>query len=72
MSTNSSSGASPGARYLHTASCMKDKMIVYGGGTTQPFDSDVWVLDAAQYPTLTWERKSMANADVGPGARMGK
>ncbi|ORZ03092.1 hypothetical protein BCR43DRAFT_482733 [Syncephalastrum racemosum] len=71
VSTNSSSGASPGARYLHTASCMKDKMIVYGGGTTQPFDSDVWVLDASKYPTLTWERKSVANADVGPGARMG-
>ena len=46
-------------------------MIVYGGGTAQPFDSDVWVLDASKYPTLSWERKDMSNKDQGPGTRMG-
>ncbi|KAI7854503.1 hypothetical protein BDC45DRAFT_127859 [Circinella umbellata] len=50
---------------------MQDKMIVYGGGTAQPFDSDVWVLDASKYPTLSWERKDMSNKDQGPGTRMG-
>ncbi|KAI9256596.1 hypothetical protein BDA99DRAFT_539654 [Phascolomyces articulosus] len=70
VTVRSTSGA-PGARRLHTANCMQDKMIVYGGGTAQPFDSDVWVLDASNYPTFTWERKDMTNKDQGPSTRMG-
>ncbi|KAI9021577.1 hypothetical protein CLU79DRAFT_753888 [Phycomyces nitens] len=64
-------GAAPGARRLHTATCLDDKMVVFGGGTTQAYDSDVWYLDAAAYPTLTWNRVTMANITQGPNARMG-
>ncbi|KAI8393378.1 uncharacterized protein BYT42DRAFT_640558 [Radiomyces spectabilis] len=71
VSVGSVNGAMPGARRLHTATCLKDKMIVFGGGTGQPYDSDVWVLDATRYPTLTWERKDMANKSNGPNSRMG-
>jgi hypothetical protein len=46
-------------------------MIIFGGGSTQPFDSDVWVLNATSYPNLFWERKSIANAVDGPNPRMG-
>ncbi|KAI8084673.1 kinase-like domain-containing protein, partial [Halteromyces radiatus] len=71
VNPGSVNGAIPGPRRLHTATCLQDRMLVYGGGTTTPSDSDVWVLDASQYPTLTWLRQSMANASQGPGARMG-
>ncbi|SAM08725.1 hypothetical protein [Absidia glauca] len=71
VSPGSSNGAIPGPRRLHTANCLQDRMIVYGGGTTSPFDSDVWVLDASKYPQLTWLRQEMANASLGPGSRMG-
>lgn len=47
-------------------------MIVYGGGTTQPADSDVWILNATNYPTLAWERMNIANVSQGPNLRMGK
>lgn len=47
-------------------------MIVYGGGTQSPVDSDVWILDASQYPSLTWQRQDVSNKGQGPGARMGK
>ncbi|CDH49151.1 hypothetical protein RO3G_05567 [Lichtheimia corymbifera JMRC:FSU:9682] len=65
------SSGPPGGRVLHTANCMDDKMIVYGGGSPSPSDSDVWVLDASSYPTLTWERMQMENISQGPSARMG-
>ncbi|KAI9319941.1 kinase-like domain-containing protein [Dichotomocladium elegans] len=71
VSVNASSSGAPGARNLHTATCLKDKMIIYGGGTTAPFDSDVWVLDVSKYPTLTWQRIDMQNKDQSPSARMG-
>ncbi|KAG0173633.1 hypothetical protein DFQ28_011126 [Apophysomyces sp. BC1034] len=71
VSVGSTNGAAPGARRLHTSTCLQDKMVVYGGGTTQPFDSDVWVLNAASYPTLTWEKKNMANVGDSPNQRMG-
>ncbi|KAI8098312.1 uncharacterized protein B0P05DRAFT_567672 [Gilbertella persicaria] len=65
-------GASaPGARRLHTANCLDDLMIVYGGGTNQPADTDVWVLNATSYPTMTWQRITMANQTQGPNSRMG-
>lgn len=47
-------------------------MIVYGGGTNQPSDTDVWVLNATQYPQLNWERKTTQNTSLGPNLRMGK
>ncbi|KAI9492309.1 hypothetical protein BDB00DRAFT_829236 [Zychaea mexicana] len=71
VTVTSSDGGPIGARRLHTANCMQDKMIVYGGGTADPFDSNVWVLDASNYPTFTWQRKEMANQDQGPSTRMG-
>lgn len=65
-------GAStPGARRLHTANCLDDIMIIYGGGTNQPADSDVWILNATTYPTLTWQKMNMANQSQGPNLRMG-
>ncbi|KAG2227205.1 hypothetical protein INT45_008449 [Circinella minor] len=63
--------AVPGARRLHTANCLEDRMIIYGGGTDRPFDSDVWILDASQYPTLQWQKAPMKNLDQGPNVRMG-
>ena len=63
--------AVPGARRLHTANCLDDKMIIYGGGTDRPFDSDVWILDASQFPTLKWEKAPMKNLGQGPNVRMG-
>ncbi|KAI8980409.1 hypothetical protein BDB01DRAFT_796314 [Pilobolus umbonatus] len=63
--------ASPGARRLHTANCVNDTMIVFGGGTNQPFDSDVWVLNASAYPTFSWEKKTMNNTADAPNMRMG-
>ncbi|KAI8341666.1 hypothetical protein BC941DRAFT_509768 [Chlamydoabsidia padenii] len=71
VNPGSSNGAIPGPRRLHTATCLQDRMIIYGGGTTSPFDSDVWILDASKYPQLTWSRQEMANASLGPGSRMG-
>ncbi|KAL0088268.1 hypothetical protein F4703DRAFT_1771652 [Phycomyces blakesleeanus] len=64
-------GAAPGARRLHTANCLQNSMVVYGGGTTQPYDTDVWLLDLASYPTLTWNRVNMANSSQSPSQRMG-
>ncbi|KAI8344748.1 hypothetical protein BC941DRAFT_15942 [Chlamydoabsidia padenii] len=71
VNPGSINGALPGPRRLHTATCLQDRMVVYGGGTTSPFDSDVWILDASQYPQLTWMRQTMGNASSSPGARMG-
>lgn len=47
-------------------------MIVYGGGTNQPADTDVWILNATNYPSLIWQRQNMANQSQGPNLRMGK
>lgn len=47
-------------------------MIIYGGGTTQPADTDIWILNATAYPTLAWQRMNIANASQGPNLRMGK
>lgn len=62
----------PGARRLHTANCLDDYMVIYGGGTNQPADTDVWILNATSYPTLTWQKIAMANQSQGPNLRMGK
>jgi len=69
-SVASVAGASPGPRRLHTATCLNDKAIIYGGGTTQPVDNDVWILDASAWPSLTWLRQDTNKAN-GPSARMG-
>ncbi|ORY95619.1 hypothetical protein BCR43DRAFT_493292 [Syncephalastrum racemosum] len=71
VSVQTINNAAPGARRLHTVNCLSDSMIVYGGGTTQPFDSDVWILDVSEYPTLTWRKPNVQNLADGPNARMG-
>ncbi|KAJ8662111.1 hypothetical protein O0I10_001803 [Lichtheimia ornata] len=71
VSVSAGSSGAPGGSRMHTANCLKDKMIVYGGGTQSPVDSDVWILDASQYPSLTWQRQDVSNKGQGPGARMG-
>ncbi|KAI8374882.1 hypothetical protein BD560DRAFT_393489 [Blakeslea trispora] len=63
--------AVPGARRLHTATCLDDMMVVYGGGTNQPVDTDVWVLNATSFPNMVWQRIVMTNQTQGPNARMG-
>ncbi|KAI8973181.1 hypothetical protein BDF20DRAFT_914666 [Mycotypha africana] len=64
--------SSPAARRLHTATCLDNIMVVYGGGTTQPTaDTDVWILNATAYPALVWQKVSMANQNEGPNIRMG-
>lgn len=72
MTVSAGTSGAPGGSRLHTANCLKDKMIVYGGGTQSPVDSDIWILDVSQYPSLTWERQDVSNKGQGPGARMGK
>ncbi|KAG0180348.1 hypothetical protein DFQ29_000874 [Apophysomyces sp. BC1021] len=71
VTAGSVNGAAPGARRLHTANCLQDKMVIYGGGTTQAYDTDVWILDVSKYPTLTWNRANMANVTQRPNQRMG-
>ncbi|CAO3663638.1 unnamed protein product [Rhizopus stolonifer] len=61
----------PGARRLHTANCLDDFMIIFGGGTSQPFDSDVWILNATLYPQVFWQRMDVTNQTNGPNPRMG-
>ncbi|GAA5802193.1 hypothetical protein HPULCUR_007654 [Helicostylum pulchrum] len=70
--TTSAGSPAPGARRLHTSNCLDDIMIIYGGGTTQPADTDIWILNATAYPTLAWQRMNIANASQGPNLRMGK
>ncbi|KAF9427435.1 hypothetical protein BGZ94_004923 [Podila epigama] len=63
------SGTTPSARKGHTAVCMNNTMIVYGGGTDGPLDDDVWVLDAST-SSWTWRRVT-TNKQMGPGSRTG-
>ncbi|KAG2235267.1 hypothetical protein INT48_004734 [Thamnidium elegans] len=69
--TTSAGSPTPGARRLHTSNCLDDIMIIYGGGTTQPADTDIWILNATAYPTLAWQRMNIANSSQGPNLRMG-
>ncbi|ORX89346.1 hypothetical protein K493DRAFT_340711 [Basidiobolus meristosporus CBS 931.73] len=69
--------AMPGARIGHSASCLTDKMIVFGGtgGTAQtninsPTDNDIWVLELVGN-TYTWSRAPIKNKSNAPTARMG-
>ncbi|KAF7729033.1 CSN-associated deubiquitinating enzyme Ubp12 [Apophysomyces ossiformis] len=71
VTAGSVNGAAPGARRLHTANCLQDKMIIYGGGITQAYDTDVWILDVSKYPALTWNRANMVNITQRPNPRMG-
>ncbi|KAF9081882.1 F-box only protein 42 [Mortierella sp. AD031] len=62
-------GAVPSARKGHTAVCLDDTMIVYGGGPDGPLDDDVWVLNAS---TTNWVWNRMTtNKQAGPGPRTG-
>ncbi|KAF9977088.1 Cyclin-dependent kinase 12 [Actinomortierella ambigua] len=64
-------GSVPSPRKGHTAVCLDNTMIVYGGqgGTGSPVDNDVWVLDASK-PQWVWNRMS-TNKQAGPGQRSG-
>lgn len=64
-------GSAPGARRLHTATCMDDYMLIYGGGTNQPIDSNLYILNASNYPSFTWGQITTNNQTNGPGLRMG-
>ncbi|KAF9929833.1 F-box only protein 42 [Mortierella alpina] len=67
--TEGTGGSVPSARKGHTAVCLNNTMIVYGGGPDGPLDDDVWVLDATK-PQWTWNRIS-TNKQAGPGPRTG-
>ncbi|KAI9306665.1 hypothetical protein BJ944DRAFT_238548 [Cunninghamella echinulata] len=69
INPNSINGSIPGPRRLHTATCLQDKMVVFGGGTTQPFDTDVWILQVPNDKSFTWARQPMKGQ--GPSSRMG-
>ncbi|KAF9901095.1 hypothetical protein EC991_006539 [Linnemannia zychae] len=62
-------GSIPSARKGHTALCLNNSMIVYGGGPDGPVDDDVWVLNATVTP-WKWDRKT-TNKQQGPGPRTG-
>ncbi|KAG0378814.1 F-box only protein 42 [Mortierella sp. AD032] len=62
-------GSIPSARRGHTAACLNDTMVIYGGGADQPQDDDVWVLDASVKPWV-WNRMT-TNKSAGPGPRTG-
>ncbi|KAJ1974999.1 hypothetical protein H4R34_004506 [Dimargaris verticillata] len=75
-----SKGSSPSPRAMHTAVCLKDKMVVFGGTnsykSTRPTDSTVWILTAdigGNSPVYTWSQApiSDANRSEGPSARLG-
>ncbi|KAF9334988.1 hypothetical protein BGZ91_010657 [Linnemannia elongata] len=64
-----SGGSVPSARKGHTAVCLNNTMIVYGGGPDGPVDDDVWVLDASNtnvyiLDTNTWRWSS--SKEFGP------
>ncbi|KAF9183769.1 F-box only protein 42 [Haplosporangium sp. Z 767] len=62
-------GSVPSARKGHTAVCLDNSMIVYGGGPDGPLDDDVWVLDASA-TQWKWNRIT-TNKQMGPGPRTG-
>ncbi|KAF8943938.1 F-box only protein 42 [Haplosporangium gracile] len=62
-------GSVPSARKGHTAVCLNNTMVVYGGGADQPQDDDVWVMDASVTPWV-WNRMTV-DKKVGPGPRTG-
>ncbi|KAF9349144.1 F-box only protein 42 [Mortierella sp. AD094] len=64
-----SGGSVPSARKGHTAVCLNNTIVVYGGGTDGPLDDDVWVLDASASQWV-WNR-IITNKQVGPGPRTG-
>ncbi|KAG9063529.1 F-box only protein 42 [Linnemannia hyalina] len=64
-----SGGSVPSARKGHTAVCLNDTMIIYGGGPDGPVDDDVWVLDASGTQWM-WNRMP-TNKQQGPGPRTG-
>ncbi|KAF9546861.1 hypothetical protein EC957_009313 [Mortierella hygrophila] len=62
-------GGVPAAKKGHTAVCLNNTMVVYGGGADQPLDDDVWVMDASVTPWV-WNRMT-TNKKEGPGPRTG-
>ncbi|KAG0372686.1 F-box only protein 42, partial [Mortierella sp. AD032] len=62
-------GSIPSARKGHTALCLNNTMIVYGGGPDGPVDDDVWVMNATS-TQWKWDRKA-TNKQQGPGPRTG-
>ncbi|KAG0370570.1 F-box only protein 42 [Gamsiella multidivaricata] len=64
-----SDGGVPSARKGHTAACLNDTMVVFGGGVDGPQDDDVWVMNASVSPWV-WNRMQ-TNKQAGPGSRTG-
>ncbi|KAF9986228.1 F-box only protein 42 [Mortierella antarctica] len=62
-------GSVPSIRKGHSATCLNNTMIVFGGGADGPVDDDVWVLDASSSPWV-WNRMT-TNKQLGPGPRTG-
>ncbi|KAI1296183.1 F-box only protein 42, partial [Mortierella claussenii] len=62
-------GGIPSARKGHSAVCLNDTMVVFGGGTDGPLDDDVWVMNASTTQWV-WNRIS-TNKQIGPGPRTG-
>ncbi|KAG0210916.1 F-box only protein 42 [Mortierella sp. GBA30] len=64
-----SGGSVPAARRGHSAVCLNNTMVVFGGGVESPVDDDIWVLDASASQWV-WNRIT-TNKQVGPGPRTG-
>jgi N-acetylneuraminic acid mutarotase len=67
----------PLARSWHSANCIDNMMVVFGGGSIDqesgrvtPADNDVWVLEATSNG-YSWSRKTVKNPKDAPSPRMG-
>ncbi|KAJ1994711.1 hypothetical protein H4R33_000134 [Dimargaris cristalligena] len=73
---NASSGPSP--RAFHSAACLSNQMIVFGGTdaytSTKPTDSTVWILTGTSSngrATYKWSQAPITDKTKGPSARFG-
>ncbi|KAJ1913770.1 hypothetical protein H4219_005070 [Mycoemilia scoparia] len=78
VNSSSSGDGKPSARVLHTAVCLDDKVIVFGGAPStseNPTDSSVWVLSVAnpQKVSFTWSKAPIDESSraSGPSSRSG-
>ncbi|KAF9434174.1 F-box only protein 42, partial [Entomortierella beljakovae] len=65
--TAGNGGGVPSVRKGHSAVCLNNTMVIFGGGVDRPQDDDIWVLDASQW---VWNRID-TNKQLGPGSRTG-
>ncbi|KAJ1663202.1 hypothetical protein IW140_004923 [Coemansia sp. RSA 1813] len=69
-------GDKPSERVLHSAVCIDDSMLVFGGTHTigdSPSDSTVWMLKANNESSFTWSMAPIPSSSLGmsPSARFG-